>query len=214
MKPFYHSKVVSFGLFAALLGSLSPNAARAGSTIFETDLNDSTVGAYTTAGTTLNAALISRLNEPTGIAVSGSDLFVANATTGTIGEYTTSGDGERCSDHNVRHPSASRCRDRICLSRTQRHGTIGEYTTSGATVNASLISGLHSPQGIAVVGDDLFVVNKQKHDRRIHHLGRAGEPLTGLGAEHAIRHRGFGRQYIRHERATDTVGEYPPPARR
>jgi hypothetical protein len=30
-------------------------------------------------------------------------------------------------------------------------GTIGEYTTSGATVNASLISGLHGPQSIAVV---------------------------------------------------------------
>jgi hypothetical protein len=30
-------------------------------------------------------------------------------------------------------------------------GTIGEYTTSGATVNVSLISGLGSPFGIAVV---------------------------------------------------------------
>src|SRR5271154_5970011 len=37
--------------------------------------------------------------------------------------------------------------------------TIGEYTTSGATVNASLISGLNSPGGIAVSGSDLFVVN-------------------------------------------------------
>jgi len=30
-------------------------------------------------------------------------------------------------------------------------GRIGEYTTSGATVNASLITGLNSPTGIAVV---------------------------------------------------------------
>ena len=29
-------------------------------------------------------------------------------------------------------------------------GTIGEYTTGGATVNASLVSGLNSPTGIAV----------------------------------------------------------------
>jgi hypothetical protein len=36
-------------------------------------------------------------------------------------------------------------------------GTIGEYTTSGATVNASLISGLTSPYGIAVSGANLFV---------------------------------------------------------
>jgi hypothetical protein len=34
-------------------------------------------------------------------------------------------------------------------------GTIGEYTTSGATVNASLISGLSDPVGIAVDGSNL-----------------------------------------------------------
>ena len=39
-------------------------------------------------------------------------------------------------------------------------GKIGEYTTSGATVNASLISGLSIPSGIAVSGSDLFVVNE------------------------------------------------------
>jgi hypothetical protein len=37
--------------------------------------------------------------------------------------------------------------------------TIGEYTTSGATVNASLVSGLNGPTGLAVVGNDLFVAN-------------------------------------------------------
>jgi hypothetical protein len=40
-----------------------------------------------------------------------------------------------------------------------RAGTIGKYTTSGATVNASLISGLHSPRSVVVSGTDLFVVN-------------------------------------------------------
>ena len=37
--------------------------------------------------------------------------------------------------------------------------TVGEYTTSGARVNASLISGLSEPQGIAVAGSDLFVTS-------------------------------------------------------
>jgi hypothetical protein len=37
--------------------------------------------------------------------------------------------------------------------------TIGEYTIAGATVNASLISGLGGPQGIAISGGDLFVTN-------------------------------------------------------
>ena len=32
-------------------------------------------------------------------------------------------------------------------------GTIGEYTTSGAVVNASLVSGLAYPEGIAVTQD-------------------------------------------------------------
>ena len=39
-------------------------------------------------------------------------------------------------------------------------GTIGEYdATTGATINASLVSGLSSPRGIAVSGGNLFVVN-------------------------------------------------------
>jgi hypothetical protein len=38
-------------------------------------------------------------------------------------------------------------------------GTIGEYTTSGATVNASLVSGLTSPFGLATDGVNLFVAN-------------------------------------------------------
>jgi hypothetical protein len=39
------------------------------------------------------------------------------------------------------------------------NGTIGEYSTSGETLNASLVTGLASPCGIAVYGSDLFVVN-------------------------------------------------------
>jgi DNA-binding beta-propeller fold protein YncE len=39
-------------------------------------------------------------------------------------------------------------------------GTIGEYnTTTGATINASLVSGLNTPLGIAVSGGNLFVAN-------------------------------------------------------
>src|SRR4051812_13012821 len=45
---------------------------------------------YTTVGAPVNAALISGLSFPDGIAVSGSDLFVSNSL-GTIGAYTTAG---------------------------------------------------------------------------------------------------------------------------
>jgi len=71
MKPFYQPKVITSGLFAGLLGSLSPSAARAGGTIFETNLFVDTVGAYTTAGAPVNVPLISGLTTPVGIAISG-----------------------------------------------------------------------------------------------------------------------------------------------
>jgi hypothetical protein len=58
IKPFFQPKVVASGLFAGLLGSLSPNAARAGDKIFVTDTENGTVGEYTTSGATVNAALI------------------------------------------------------------------------------------------------------------------------------------------------------------
>jgi hypothetical protein len=89
MKPFYQPRIIASGLFAGLLASLSPGAARAGDTIFVANNHDGTIGAYTTSGATVNAALISGLNFAVGVAVSGSDLFVSNAV--TIGEYTTSG---------------------------------------------------------------------------------------------------------------------------
>ncbi len=36
---------------------------------------------------------------------------------------------------------------------------IGEYTLAGATINASLITGLNSPAGLALSGEDLYVAN-------------------------------------------------------
>ena len=39
------------------------------------------------------------------------------------------------------------------------NSTVGEYTTAGATVNASLVSGLNGPYGIAVSGGNIFVAN-------------------------------------------------------
>jgi len=80
----------SAGLFAVLLGLLSTSGARA-DIIFVTSAFGNTVGEYTTSGATVNAALISGLSGPVGLALSGSDLFITNAETGTIGEYTTAG---------------------------------------------------------------------------------------------------------------------------
>jgi hypothetical protein len=40
-----------------------------------------------------------------------------------------------------------------------QNGTIGEYTLSGGVVNATLVTGLNGPQGLAILGNDLYVVN-------------------------------------------------------
>src|SRR5260370_33162542 len=64
-------------LFAVLLGLLSAAGARA-DLIFVASFGPGTIGEYTTAGATVNPALISGLSTPPGIALSGSDLFGTN----------------------------------------------------------------------------------------------------------------------------------------
>src|SRR2546423_9142583 len=51
-------------------------------------------------------------------------------------------------------------------------GTVGEYSTSGEPLDLSLISGLISPQGIAVSGENLFVTSFAVPG---HGEGRVGE---------------------------------------
>jgi hypothetical protein len=153
MKPFYQPKVITSGLFAGLLGSLSPSAARAGDTIFETNLFIDTIGEYTTSGATVNPALISGLNGPIGIAVSGSDLFVVNFNTGTISEYTTSGATVNAAlISGLSLPVGVAVLGSDLFVTNEIPGTIGEYTTAGAPVNVPLISGLTTPVGIAISG--------------------------------------------------------------
>src|SRR5438309_1622778 len=79
------------GLFAGLLGLLSHNTARADQIFVTNGASVGTIGEYTTAGATVNPALISGLSHPLGIAVSGSDLFVVDVNFRTIGQYTTAG---------------------------------------------------------------------------------------------------------------------------
>jgi len=67
MKAFQTTCTKSFGgLFAALLGLCFISTAHA--QIFVSDFNDR-IGEYTTSGATVNAALVTGLNDPQGIAV-------------------------------------------------------------------------------------------------------------------------------------------------
>jgi len=55
-------------------------------------------------------------------------------------------------------------------------GTIGKYTTSGSVVNASLVSGLDAPHGVAVSGSDLYFVSTVSSTHTV------GEYDAGTGA--------------------------------
>jgi len=106
------------------------------------------IGEYTTSGTTVNASLITGLNDTFSIAVSGSNLFVSNSVSGTIGEYTTSGATVNASLITGLNDPAGIVvagsnlfvASRITFGGNPTGtGTIGEYTTSGTTVNAGRI---------------------------------------------------------------------------
>jgi hypothetical protein len=105
----------------------------------------------------VNAALISGLSSPFGIALSGSDLFVSNDFAGTIGEYTTSGATVNAAlISGLDFPTGISVSGSDLFETNFNNNTIGEYTTSGATVNAVLISGgsplsgVFGPNAIAI----------------------------------------------------------------
>ena len=127
-----------------------------GRNLFVTNYSYGTISEYTTAGATVNAALIAGLDTPAGIAVSGDNLFVGNLDMGTIGEYNTDG-----TTVNTRLVSGLYELVGVTVSAGDLFTTkfdngsnpnsIGEYTTSGATVNSVLVSGLDLPWATAVV---------------------------------------------------------------
>jgi hypothetical protein len=140
------------GLLAALLGLLPISAAHA--QIFVANFYGDSVGEYNLDGSTVNASLISGLDNPEGIAVSGSDLFVTNSGNGTIGEYTTSGATVNASLITGQLAGGMVVSGSDLFVTAGNGGSsIAEYTTSGAIVNASFVmeSGSEGPEGIVVV---------------------------------------------------------------
>ncbi len=66
--------------------------ALSGNNLFVANYNSGTVGEYTTSGQTINANLITGLDEPQGLTVFDNHLYVTEGGNGTVGEWTTSGD--------------------------------------------------------------------------------------------------------------------------
>jgi len=89
------------------------------------------VGEYNLAGTAVNASLISGLNAPSGIVLSGQNLFISS--------------GQPSDDNGLG---------------SNPNNSVGEYNAiTGATVNDALITGLSDPLRLALLGDDLLVMN-------------------------------------------------------
>ena len=90
-------------------------------------------------------------------------------------------------------------------------GTVGEYTTSGGVVNASLVSWLNKPDGIAVSGSNLFVADPAGN-------GTIGEYTTsgavvnaslvsGLNCPTGIAVSGS-NLFVANQEGNGTIGEY------
>jgi DNA-binding beta-propeller fold protein YncE len=120
------------------------------------------VGEYTTAGTTVQARLITNGGGTLDLTVAGPSLFLSYGV--WVGKFTTAGmtvsDPFVSSDiTNFWGVELSGDGTRLFVSGFNS-GTIGEYdATTGATINAALITGLHDPTGLTISGNHLYVAN-------------------------------------------------------
>jgi glucose/arabinose dehydrogenase len=168
---------------AKLIGGLSfPDAlALKDNTLFVANGGGNTVGEYdATTGAPINASFITGLKQPAGLALLGNTLFVANSRAGTVGKYdaaTTMGVAINASfitglngpaglavkrhgdEREHDEGDAKRDHDTLFVANSGA-GTVGKYdATTGAPINASFITGLNDPVGLALRGDKLFVAN-------------------------------------------------------
>ena len=148
---------IVFGIALALTFSLA--ATLKAQDIYVSNGANGTIGEYGLDGSTVNASLISGLNNPYGIAISGNDLFVARGD--TTFEYTTAGVTVNTSliTRLAQLSSIAVSGNDLFVGDVIR-GIICKYTTTGATIAAPLITGM-TPAGIAIWHNDLFVVDTE-----------------------------------------------------
>ena len=137
--------------------------------------NNGTIGKYTTSGATVSASLISGMPNATGIAVSGNFLLVADFAANTVSKFTTSGDLVSASFiTGLNNPEGIAISEGKLFVANGTFGptpngpygvfnlaTIGEYdANTGATINAALVTGLSTPNQVAVSKGYLFVLSQ------------------------------------------------------
>ena len=164
----------------------SATAAGADHIFVQTGVYNGGVGEYTLAGGTVNAAVVSGLDTPRGIAVSGQNLFVVDHNDGLIGEYTLSGGtvddaliGVNDQVGGVYAPQALAVSgSNLFVTGYGGSGTVGEYTTNGATVDRTLITGVAGPYAIAVSGTDLYVGHGYGYSCAVSKYTTSGQPVN------------------------------------
>ena len=125
--------------------------------------NSPRIGKYTTAGGVVAAPLITfpAGTQPLGIAIDGTDLYVVRCDIpGTVEKYTTLGTFVSGLVTSLAVPIGIAVHGGelfvTALGNSPGAATIGQYGTGGFVVNSSLVSGMHSPHGIAVQCDLIY----------------------------------------------------------
>jgi len=88
------------------------------------------------------------------------------------------------------------------------NGSIGEYTTSGATLNASLISELSAPCGLALSGNNLFVASASGGIGEYTTSGTTVNPSLVTGLSHPEGLAVAGNNLYVANLGNGTIGEY------
>src|SRR5215813_13094023 len=129
-------------LFAILLAGLSVSAARA-DLIYVTNAGNGTIGEYTTAGAAVNAALLTGLSSPYGIAVSGTNLSIATHLGGTVDKYDATTQKLLASISGLNSPAGVAVSSSRLFVAEQGAGKIDEYAaTTLKLVKAGRVTGL------------------------------------------------------------------------
>jgi hypothetical protein len=144
----------------------------AGGNLFVVNSAIGTIGEYdANTGTQLNLALITGLHGRVGIVAFGDNLFVTSSATHRIDQYSaTTGmltQPRFVMGLKLQGPAelaAAGGNLFVVNSTAGKNGeSIGEYNAiTGATVNSSLVTGLHGRVDVAVSGTNLFVTNVPK----------------------------------------------------
>jgi hypothetical protein len=127
--------------------------------LFVANSGNGTIGKYTTAGATIDPALISHLSDPLGIAVSGNNLFITNARDNFVGKYTLSGETvDPTFIGGFTLALAIAASGGYVYISDPEDNSIRKFTTSsGSEVEPFGLAPVGAPVGIAVFGGSLFV---------------------------------------------------------